>query len=294
MAKKAIVIDGNSLVYRVYWATSKMLDYYKQHNLTPTNAVNMFIRSILNMLKVDHYDYVYIAFDHAKHTFRSDMLDEYKANRKPMPQELLVQLPIINLMLDTLGIVHESREGFEGDDLVGSFCQLMNSQGVVTEVFSSDKDMLQLVNELTHVNLIKNGGKVDKHTVENFGQLYFGLTPSQVVDFKAIVGDGSDNFKGIKGIGPKSAANLLKKYGSFANIYNNLHELAEKQKQKFVECKADGELCFQIASIKRDLFVDKPIEDFIKKPADDEQFKKMCNEYELPGLLDHYLNTNHS
>lgn len=286
--KKAMVVDGNSLIYRVYWATFKMLPYYKEHNLIPTNAVNLFVKTILTLLQRDQYDYVFIAFDHAKHTFRSEMLDQYKANRKPMPAELFIQLPMVNTYLDAMGIAHCSQEGFEADDLIGSYCKLMNDNNVFVDVFSSDKDMLQLVNDLTSVNLFKVGiSETVRYEPSNFPNLYYGLNPCQVVDFKAIVGDGSDNFPGIKGIGPKSAANLLKKFGSFANIYQNLSQVSTIQAQKFIDNKVNGELCYKIATIKKDLFTNKQINEFSKNVFDKEKFIKLSNEYKLPSLLKH-------
>ncbi len=263
-----------------------MLPYYQQHNLTPTNAVNLFTKAVLTLLKRDQYDYVFVAFDHAKHTFRSDMLDQYKANRKPMPNELLVQLPIVNNFLDVMGIKHQSQEGFEADDLIGSYCKLMNDNQVQVDVFSSDKDMLQLVNELTSVNLFKVGvSETVRYEPSNFANLYFGLKPSQVVDYKAIVGDGSDNFPGIKGLGPKTAAELLKKFGSFANIYQNLSQLPASQAQKFIDNKAKGELCYNIATIKKDLFTSKQIDEFVLGSFNHEQFIKLANDYKLPSLI---------
>ncbi|MCQ2957247.1 MAG: 5'-3' exonuclease [Mycoplasmoidaceae bacterium] len=265
-----------------------MLPYYKQHNLIPTNAVNLFTKAVLTLLKRDNYDYCFVAFDHAKHTFRSEMLDQYKANRKPMPTELFVQLPMVNTFLDAMGIKHQSQEGFEADDLIGSYCKLMNDNQVQVDVFSSDKDMLQLVNELTSVNLFKVGvSETIKYEPNNFASLYFGLQPNQVVDFKAIVGDGSDNFPGIKGLGPKTAADLLKRFGSFANIYQNLNQLSAPQVQKFNEHKASGELCYKIATIKKDLFTSKQIDEFLKGQFNEQEFIKLANEYKLPSLLKH-------
>ncbi|MCQ2748257.1 MAG: hypothetical protein MJ223_03405 [Mycoplasmoidaceae bacterium] len=139
--------------------------------------------------------------------------------------------------------------------------------------------MLQLVSQLTNVNLFKVGvSETVKYTVDNFADLFYGLTPSQIVDSKAICGDGSDNFCGIKGIGPKTAANLLKKYNCFSNIYAHIDELAAGQKQKFIENKASGKLCYQIATIKKDLFGNRQLDEFIKNSCNYDQFIKLCNE----------------
>lgn len=286
--KKAMVIDGNSLVYRMFWATFKMLDYYKKNNLQPTNAVNLFIKAVIKLLKLDNYDYAFVAFDHKKTTFRNEKLEEYKANRKPMPDDLRSQLPIIHTFLDSLGVHHLSQEGFEADDLIGSYCKLMNQNQIQVEVFTSDKDMLQLVNELTHVNLFKTGiSETVKHELSNFANLYHGLKPCQVIDFKAIVGDGSDNFCGIKGIGPKTAVDLLIKYGSFKNIYDNLSQLTPTQAQKFIDNKASGELCYDIATIRTNLFETRKIDEFLKKQINQQQFEKLCVDYKLPSLANY-------
>ncbi len=271
-----------------------MLDYYHKNNLTPNNATNLFIKAVIKLLYEGNYDYVFVAFDHKKTTFRNEKLEVYKANRKPMPDDLRVQLPMINSFLDTLGVSHLSVEGYEADDLIGSYCKLMNQNGIEVEVFSSDKDMLQLVNEHTHVNLFKTGiSETVKHEVGNFSNLYHGLKPCQVVDFKAIVGDGSDNFCGIKGIGPKTAVDLLIKFGSFQNIYNNLSQLSKGQAQKFIDNKACGELCYDIATIRCELFKDRQIDEFIKKSENISEFEKLCNEFKLPSLIGYYHNHKH-
>ncbi len=266
-----------------------MLDYYHKNQIQATNAVNLFIKAVIKLTRLENYDYVFVAFDHKKTTFRNEKLEEYKANRKPMPDDLRSQLPIIHAFLDSLGIYHLSQEGYEADDLIGSYCNLMNKNNIKVEVFTSDKDMLQLVNELTNVNLFKTGiSETVKHELSNFANLYHGLTPKQVVDFKAIVGDGSDNFCGIKGIGPKTAIDLLIKYGSFQNIYNNLAQLTSTQAKKFIDNKACGELCYDIATIRCNLFENKVIDEFVKKSEDAFEFENMCIQFKLPSLLKYF------
>ena len=283
---KAIVIDGNSLVYRTYWATYGMLDYFKKNNLIPTNAVNLFTKSVLNLFNNEQYNYAFVAFDHAKHTFRSNILDQYKANRKPMPNDLKIQLPMIFTMLKAMGIYFCSKEGYEADDLIGSFCQIMNDMKIHVNVFSGDRDMLQLVNDFTKVNLFKVGvSQVVTYNLANFSQLYYGLLPKQVVDYKAIVGDGSDNFPGIKGIGPKVAIKLLTKYGSLDNVYANLNNLSLKQKQLFEHNKNEAYLCYKIATINKTLFNAIDPNCFKKNSFDKEKFISLVNEYKIPSLL---------
>lgn len=290
MAKKAIVIDGNSLVYRAFYATWQTLDYYKKNNLTPTNALKLTASLILKLLDFKEYDYALVAFDHHKKTFRNEVFAEYKANRKSTPEELLVQLPLIRKMINDLGVKTMSIEGFEADDIVGSFANLANANGIEVEVFTSDRDLLQLVNEKTSVNLFKTGvSEILSYTHDNFCTLCGGLKPKQIIDYKAIVGDGSDNFPGVKGIGPKAATTLLLKYSSFSEIYGHIEELSVIQKQKFVSGKEIANICYEIATIKTNLFDTQNVENFIKKPMDKNNFNKMVKEFHFKGF-EKYLN----
>lgn len=279
---KAIVIDGNSLIYRVYWATFKMLPFYQKNNLTPTNAVNLFIKCLFKLIENNKYSYFFVAFDHSKYTFRTKMLNQYKANRKSMPNELAVQLPIVKQLLNLMGIKYLSLENFEADDLIGSYCKLMNDNQIEVDIFTSDKDMLQLVNNLTNVNLFKVGiSQITKYTFDNFSSLFYGLTPNQIVDYKSITGDGSDNFSGIKGIGPKTAITLLKKYTYLENIYKNLANLNLTQQQKFIQYQKQGELCYQLAKIKKDIFLDKNINEFLRKDFNVKEFINYAKKFNL-------------
>lgn len=283
--KKAIVIDGNSLVYRSYYATWKLVDYYKNKGMQPVNALKLFTLSLLKLLDQKHYDYAFVAFDHQKKTFRNEMMEAYKANRKKTPDDLLSQLPLIKETIESLGIKWMSKQDYEADDLVGSFAKLCANNNCECDVFSSDKDMLQLVGENIKVYLLKTGiSELIEYNHENFSQLMFGLQPKQIIDYKAIVGDGSDNFIGIKGVGQKSAINLLLKYKTFEEIYNHLDELSEKQAQLFTECKKNGELCYSIASINTGLFNNMELEIFIKNNIDDQKFRKIIGTYRFSGF----------
>jgi DNA polymerase-1 len=209
--KKALVIDGNSMVYRMFYASLNQLEYYKARNLQPANAIKLFLLVLLKILTQTKYDYALVAFDHQKKTLRHNEFAEYKAGRKPMPEDLFVQLPVLKELIEDLGVHVLSMEGIEADDIIGSYAKKNNKNGVEVDIFSSDKDMLQLVNELTVVNLMKTGiSDIRKVSLETFKDNFFGLTPEQVNDFKGIAGDSSDNLMGVKGIGEVSAVNLLK------------------------------------------------------------------------------------
>lgn len=194
--------------------------------------------------------------------------------------------------MEAMGIYCYSMEDYEADDLVGSFCKIMNHQNIGVDVYTSDKDLLQLVNKLTNLHLFKVGiSTTQVYTFENFSQLFFGLQPNQIVDYKAIIGDGSDNYAGVKGIGPKTASNLLKKYQTVNNIYQHLDELAPAQKQKFIDCKKQADLCYKLATLKTHLFDDQTIDTFIKKPLNLEQYKQIGQQLKINNF-EKYVSEN--
>ena len=142
MSKKAIVIDGNSLIYRSFYATFKQLEYYKQHNFTPANAIKLVGFIVYKLLEEQEYDYALFALDHGKKTFRNDEFDDYKAGRKPMPEDLVCQLPEISNFVKSLGMKVMSIPGIEADDIIGSYSKIMNANGIEVTIFTSDRDML--------------------------------------------------------------------------------------------------------------------------------------------------------
>lgn len=289
---KAIIIDGNSLIYRTYYATLNQLAYYQKNNLPPVNALKLTMLIILKLITQQHYDYALVAFDHAKKTIRHNTYAQYKAGRKPMPDELVYQLPLIKQAIEIIGIKQISLEGIEADDIIGWFSNLMNKLNIEVEIFSSDKDLLQLVNEKTFVNLLKTGiSDIQRVTLLNFGDVFNNLTPKQVVDFKGISGDSSDNLNGVKGIGPKTASELIRKFGSLEEIYNHIDELSVSQKQKFIDCKDMAFMCKHLSTIQIDLPIDLGSEAFIKKPIDKSLLKQWVSKYHFNGFENYLGNT---
>lgn len=291
MMVKALAIDGNSLLFRCYYATKKMLDYYHKNNLIPTNAIFLMISTIFKLLN-NSYQYVFIAFDAHRKTFRNQIFRNYKMNRGKTPEDLIIQLEWIKKIISTMGIYHAALDNYEADDLIGSFVKKMNDHNITVDIYSSDKDLLQLVTPLTNYHMFKVGlSKTISYTINNFSSLFYGLKPHQVVDFKAIVGDSSDNFSGIKGIGPKTAANLLQKYGSLDEIYHHLNELSPKNQQILSndENKKNCQICYQIAQIKNDLFLSEAVDKFVMRKIDLENFNKIIDYLKIPSLKRHIL-----
>ncbi|MCF0227594.1 MAG: 5'-3' exonuclease [Malacoplasma sp.] len=287
MAKKAFAIDGNCFMYRCFYGTLNQLAYYEKNNLQPLNAFNLFVQQVLRMINNGEYEYGVIAFDLSKHTFRTDKYEKYKAGRNPMPDPMRSQLPLIKDAVDHLGIYRGERENYEADDVIGSFSRIMNLNNIPVDIYTSDRDMLQLVTPLTTVRMLKNGGIFDDFTYENFSQKFMGLTPEQITDYKGIAGDSSDNLPGVVGIGPKTAAQLLREYKHLENIYDNIDKLSSaKQKEKFINCKQQAIDCKELATIFCNLFEEVDANMFIIKPIDKEYLIEVAKKHNLNKLFE--------
>ena len=286
MAKKAFAIDGNCYMYRCFFGTLNQLSYYQKNNLQPLNAYNLFIQQVIRLLKSGEYEYGVIAFDLSKHTFRTDKYEKYKAGRSPMPDPMRSQLPLIKEAIDHIGVFRGEKENYEADDIIGSFARVMNLNNIPVDIYTSDRDMLQLVSPLTTVRMLKNGGNIIDYTYENFGQLFMGLTPEQITDYKGIAGDSSDNLPGVVGIGPKTAATLLREFKHLENIYENLDKLpSDKQKEKFNTYKQQALDCKELATIFCNLFESDDINKFTIKQIDKEYLVNKAKEHNLNMLL---------
>lgn len=290
--KKAIAIDGNSLMYRCFYATYNQLEYYQKHNLKPMNAFNLFVYSILKLINAKHYDYAVIAFDHGKNTFRTEKYEKYKEGRKPMPEGLVSQLEDIKNSPKLMGIIGMELSRYEADDIIGSFVSLMNKNNIEVEIYSSDRDMLQLVNSLTKVMMFKSGVSItDEYNINNFQDKFMGLSPEQITDYKGIAGDNSDHLKGIQGIGPKTAINMLLKYHDIENLYKHLDELPEKTRNKLLSHRQQAIDCKELATILTNLFDQKNIEEFNHTPILYDELYKKADDNNLNHLKE-YIKRN--
>ena len=254
--EKLVLIDGNSLINRAFYAmpilTSKDGKF--------TNAVYGFMNMFTRMVTDIKPKYVAVAFDLKAPTFRHKMYAEYKGTRKPMPEELRPQIPLLKEVLSTMGVKILQKEGSEADDIIGTVAK---STDVTTYIFTGDRDSFQLVDEQTEVHFTRRGiTDVDILTNLNFKEKT-GITPSQVIDLKALMGDSSDNIPGVPGVGEKTALNLIQTYGTVENLYNNVDDLKGKLKEKIVNGK---DLCFlskQLATIDVNVDVDTNLDSMI-------------------------------
>ncbi len=275
--KRLFLIDGSSFVYRAFYA----LPFLSNSKGIPTHAVYGFARMLNKILKEHSPEYIAVVFDAGKETFRTKKFKEYKAHRPKMPQELLVQLPYIKRLIKVMGLPLIELEGFEADDIIATIAEKAKKEGFKIIIVSPDKDLLQLVNKQTVVyDPLK-----DRFFSELEVMKKFGILPHQIPDFLALVGDPSDNVPGIKGVGKKTALELINKFGSLEEIYKRLDSIKPSLKKKLVEAKEDAYLSKELVTVKKDVDIPLELENFKIAPPDWEALKKLYIELEFSSLL---------
>lgn len=244
--EKLVLIDGNSLLNRAFYATP----LFTTKSGVPTNAVFGFIKLMLKIISDKKPTYFAVAFDLHAPTFRHKMYTDYKAGRKPMPDELAVQMPILKDVLRIMNIKICEMQGYEADDLLGTIAKKF---GVQTYIYTGDRDSYQLVDETTNVCFTRKGvSDILELSAENFKD-EIGLVPSQIIDLKALMGDKSDHIPGIAGVGEKSAYTLLEKYFDLDGIYAHLDEISGALHTKLENGKQDAYFSKELATIKVDV-----------------------------------------
>lgn len=275
---KLILIDGNSLFNRAYYATP----IFTTHNGTPTNAIFGFVKLLFKILDEQQPEYIIVAFDLKGPTFRHKKYAEYKGTRKGMPEDLAAQFAPLKSLLKAMKIRTCSKSGYEADDVIGTLTRKFN---VHSYIYTGDRDSFQLVNENTEVYFTRKGvSDVLKVNIENFKEIS-GLSPNQIVDLKSLMGDSSDNIPGVMGIGEKTAVDLLKKYNSLDGIYEHIDELSNSVKNKLLSDKEQAYFSYELALID----VNCPIEVDLKQCTAPKKFdsdvKKIFMELEFNSLL---------
>ncbi len=249
--KKLLIIDGNSILNRAYYGI-RMLN---APDGTPTNAVYGFLNILFKNLEEDVPDYLCVAFDVKEKTFRHKMYDLYKAQRKPAPEDFLVQLPLIKEVLAAMNCLCLELPGYEADDIIGTVSKLCEDEGVECSILTGDKDDLQLASDLTRIKLVITRMGATTTTVFGSGEVLekYAVTPKEFIDVKALMGDSSDNIPGVKGIGEKTAFSLIEKYKSLDNIYSQLDEIevTPSVRKKLAEGKEDAYLSRTLSEIDR-------------------------------------------
>lgn len=254
--KKIVLIDGNSLLNRAYYATPPLTDKKGM----PTNAVFAFVNMLTKLIHDLRPEYIAVAFDLKAPTFRHKMYDGYKATRKPMPDDLAVQVPVIKEVLSKMDICILQKEGFEADDIIGTIAKRFDTY---TYIVTGDKDSFQLVDENTCVRYTKRGvSDVEEYTAENFTEKT-EITPAQIIELKALMGDASDNIPGVKGIGEKTAKNLLHKYGTIQNLYATLNGETPSVTAKLLDGKDSAFMSHTLATIDVNAPIDVSLDQMI-------------------------------
>ena len=249
------LLDGHALAYRAYFALTRgSSSAFTTHAGEPTAGVFGFTSILLRLLEQDHPDYLAVTFDTGK-TFRDNLFPEYKGTRAKMPEDLRPQMDRIRQIVDAFNIPRLEMEGYEADDVLGSLAHHLASEGFGVKIITGDRDLLQLVNERILVNL---PGRTIADAKDYFAKdvvELFGVKPEQVVDYKALVGDKSDNIPGVAGIGEKTAASLLNTYGTLDDIYSHLNDISETVRRKLEVGKDNAYLSQKLATIITDLSV---------------------------------------
>jgi len=278
------LIDGHALAYRTYYALSATGgDRFQTSSGEPTAGVYGFASVLLRLLEQEQPEYLAVVFDTGK-TFRDEMYPEYKATREKMPDDLRVQFDRIFQLVDAFHLPRLGVEGFEADDVLGSVAQDAVKQGFGVKILTGDRDLLQLVDERIIINL---PGKrlADSRDYRAADVVeYMGVRPDQIVDFKALAGDSSDNIPGVPGVGKKTAISLLQDYDTLDDIYEHLEELPTRAKNKLRDARDLAYLSYDLALIRTDVEVTLDLEDANTKNMDLSAVDKFFQEMEFRTL----------
>ena len=281
--KKIILVDGNNLLFRSFYATAYQGVIMKNSKGFPTNALYGFINMMNKIIKEEKPTYIMVAFDKGK-TFRHDKYEEYKAGRQAMPDELKLQFPKAKEVLDAMGIKHYETDNYEADDIIGTLSKRVDEEDeFIATIVSSDKDLLQLISDEVDVKLLKQSGHI-MMTKEEFRNTY-QVDPIHMIDLKALMGDASDHIPGVKGIGEKTAINLLVKYGSLDNLYASIDSVTGKTKEKLIEDKDNAYMSYDLATIYREVPLDFDLEDCKYEGINSNELVSLLEEFEFHSLL---------
>ncbi len=283
MKKRAILIDGNNLLFRSYYATAYNGNLMTNSKGFPTNALFGFINMINKILNEENPEYVMIAFDKGKN-FRQEMYDNYKDGRIETPNDLKIQFPVAKEICDLMGIKYIECDNYEADDIIGTFARMADEDKEYNAtIISSDKDLLQLISDEVNVKLLKQKDYIlmDEKTFEET----YGIKPIRMIDLKSLMGDPSDNIPGVKGIGEKTAISLLQKYDTLDGVYNHIDEIKGKLKEKLEADKENAYFSYKLATIYKTIDFDYTFESIKYNGPDTEKLIEKYKELEFNSFL---------
>ncbi|MEI3604805.1 5'-3' exonuclease H3TH domain-containing protein [Pseudogracilibacillus sp. SE30717A] len=274
---KILLVDGMALLFRGYYATAYSGNFMRNSEGMPTNGVHQFLRYFLDGINTFNPTHVVCCWDMGSKTFRTELYDQYKANRGAPPEELIPQFDLVKEVVDIFNVPNIGLINYEADDIIGSLCNLYKDDHELI-IQTGDFDMLQLVQNNVQVAIMKKGiGNYEVFDHKNFYEKR-GLYPHQIVDFKGFTGDSADNYPGVKGIGEKTALKLLQTYGAIDTILDSMEELTKGIQSKLKENMEMFHLSRQLAEIKCDLSLSCILEDArvnFDIPFIDEQIKTL-------------------
>lgn len=277
-----MLVDGMALLFRAYFATAVTGQFMINSKGIPTNAVNGFVKHFLTAVSKFKPSHVAVCWDMGSKTFRTEMYPEYKANRSEAPIELMPQFDLVKEVVSSFDIPNIGITGFEADDCIGTIAKSAREDANV-HILTGDQDILQLIDDNIYVILMKKGfGNYLVHSKDTFFEEK-GITPKQMVDLKALMGDTSDNYPGVKGIGEKTALKLLSQFQDVEGIVANLHQLTKTQKTKIEQDLDMLYLSRRLAEIKCDVPLQYSLEDALFKFEQDKVLSKF-EEVEMRGL----------
>ena len=290
--KKIILVDGNNLLFRSYYATAYTGNFMKNSEGFPTNGIYGLVNMLNKIINEEKPEYIAVAFDVGK-TFRHEKYADYKAGRSETPDELKMQFPVAKKIIEAMGIKYLECDGYEADDIIGTLAKKeYDDKNFIATIVSSDKDLLQLINEEVDVKLLKTKDYI-RMNKQTFFDTY-GIDPIRMIDLKALMGDSSDNIKGVKGIGEKTALKLLQEYGSLDNIYNNIDNIKGSVKNKLIEGKDSAYESFELATIYTNVPLNIDLESLKINNENTSNLIDIYNDLEFYSFLKNTTNTNNN
>ena len=278
--KKLYLIDGSSYIFRAFFGVRQQLS---TSNGFPTNALYGFINMLQKVIRDEKPDYLVVAFDSPDKTFRHKIYPNYKANRDAPPEELSRQFPYFEPLVKAYGLSSIRRPGFEADDIIGTLAKKGQQKGLDIVIVSGDKDMMQLISpHIYMLDTMKNKKFMDKEVVEKFG-----VQADKVVEVMGLMGDSSDHIPGVKGVGPKTAAELIRKFGSIESLYKRIDEVEKKNlKEKLERDKENAFMSRELVSIDTEMDLEFNSDLMILGKIDSVKLKKMFEEFEFVSFLE--------
>lgn len=281
--KKIILVDGNNLLFRSYYATAYNGNFMNNSKGFPTNAIFGFVNMMNKIIKEEKPEYIIVAFDKGK-TFRHEEYEGYKDGRTETPKELKMQFPVAKQILTAMGIKYYEIEGFEADDIIGTFARYCDEEeDFIGTIISSDKDLLQLISKDVDIKLLKQKDYI-RYNEETFKKEW-GIDPINIIDLKALMGDASDNIPGVKGVGEKTALKLLHDYKTLNGIYENIDNIKGKLKEKLETDKDNAYYSYHLATIIKDVKMEIGLDDTKYIGENTDELNKIYEDLEFYSFL---------